>query len=87
MKKTITLTIAGTDFSFTVTADDYNNYMNALMPNDKVAPAHQLVVRTVASTQKEALAELLESNSGAAMVIAGSLITEFAPKLEISVKK
>lgn len=87
MKKTITLTIAGTDFGFTVSTSDYNDYINALMPDNKVAPNHNLAVRTVHSDQKQDLSALLGENPGAAVNIGALIAREFAPQLEISVKK
>ena len=87
MKKTIILTIAGTEFSFNMSTNDYNNYMNDLMPDNKTGPAHNLVMRTIESTQKEDLKTVLETSPSAALQIAGLLNQEFAPSIEISVKK
>lgn len=87
MKNTIILTIAGTEFSFAMTTNDYNSYLNEIMPDNKVAPAHNLVMRTIEPKQKEDLKTVLETSPGAAMQIAGLLTTEFAPSIEISVKK
>jgi hypothetical protein len=87
MKKTIVLTIAGTEFSFNMSTNDYNSYLNEIMPDNKVAPAHNLVMRTIESTQKEDLKTVFETSPGAAMQIVGLLNQEFAPSIEISVKK
>ncbi|MFT5788015.1 MAG: hypothetical protein ACI8SJ_000110 [Shewanella sp.] len=87
MKKQIVLTIAGTDISFSVTTDDYNAYLNEIMPDNKVAPAHNLVMRAVSADHKEQLRGVLDNSPGAAMQIAGLLTQEFAPSIEIAVKK
>ncbi|QYK02447.1 putative phage tail assembly chaperone [Shewanella psychrotolerans] len=87
MKKNIALLIAGTSIGFTMTTEDYNGYLNEIMPDNKVAPAHNLVMRTVEADSKEALRGILDTSPGASMQIAGLLTQEFAPSIEISVKK
>jgi arginine repressor len=87
MKKTIILTIAGTAFSFNMSTNDYNSYLNEIMPDNKVAPSHNLVMRAVESTQKEDLKTVLDTSPGASLQIASLLNQEFAPSIEISVKK
>ncbi|WED29047.1 putative phage tail assembly chaperone [Vibrio sp. DW001] len=62
--KAVVLTIGATDFNFTPTVQDHNNYMNELMPNNKVAPMHLYLSRTVAPEQKEALVALLDTVPG-----------------------
>lgn len=63
----VLLSIGTTDFTFTPTVTDHNNYTNALMPDDKIAPAHTFLMRTVAPEQKEALIDLLASVPGLVM--------------------
>lgn len=87
MKKTIILTVAGTDFSFDVTTNDYNGYMNEIMPANKVAPAHNLLIRTVDAKQKDDLKKLLEDSPGATLQMVNMINEEFAPALQITVKK
>ena len=87
MKQTITLTIGSKDFTFNVSTNDYNGYINDIMPNNKVAPAQNLVMRTVDESNKKELRELVDKSPGAVLQIAGLLQQEFAPALEISVKK
>ncbi len=86
-KQTITLTIGETEFKFEHTASDYNDYINGLMPDNKIAPAHNLLVRTVNKDQKDDLKKVLANSPGAEIQIAALLNQEFAPALEISVKK
>lgn len=65
--KEIILTIGETDFTFSPTVADHNNYTNELMPDNKVAPAHTFLTRTVEPTQKAELVELLDTVPGLAM--------------------
>lgn len=87
MKKTIVLNIGVTEFSFTVTTEDYNGYLNAVMPNNKVAPAHNLIMRTVAPEHKEELRKVLENSPGTELQLSSVLLGEFAPTIEITIKK
>lgn len=88
MKKTIVLTIAGTDFSFAVTAQDHNSFVDAAARRESItASAHNLVMRTIEKEQKGDLQKLLEQSPGAAVQIASELGAEFSPVLEIAVKK
>ena len=71
MQKTIRLSINGTDLTFDVTTELYNKYVNEMMPNNKVAPAHNFAMRCVADGSREDLKSLLEL-PGAAIQIAGA---------------
>lgn len=66
-EKAVILTIDETDFEFTPTVNDHNNYTNELMADNKVAPAYTFLTRTVKSEQKEALKELLDTVPGLVM--------------------
>lgn len=87
MKKQIVLLIGTESLGFTMTTDDYNGYLNEIMPDNKVAPAHNLIMRAVDAESKEELRGILDHSPGASMQIAGLLTQEFAPAIEISVKK
>lgn len=87
MKKQIVLLIGTASLGFTMTTDDYNSYLNEIMPDNKVAPAHNLIMRAVDAESKEELRGILDNSPGASMQIAGLLTQEFAPAIEISVKK
>lgn len=67
MKKAIVLTIGETELEFSPTVNDHNNYTNELMPDNKVAPAHTFLTRTVKPEQKEELVELLDTVPGLTM--------------------
>lgn len=87
MKKHVVLTLGANDINFEVTTETYNGYLNDIMPNNKVAPAHNFIMRSVVDEDKEKLRKVLDDSPGAAMQICGLLQQEFAPAIEISVKK
>lgn len=65
----VILSIGETDFTFSPTVADHNNYTNELMPDNKIAPAHQFLTRTVEPEQKEELTELLNTVPGLVMEV------------------
>lgn len=82
----ITLEIGGVDFKFHVTIDHYNMFVNRLTTESKVAPAVNLCRDTLVDREQlSALNELLDR--GLALDIAGKLIEESRPQVEIVVKK
>lgn len=84
--KAVVLTIGETDFSFTPTVQDHNNYMNEMMPNNKVAPMHQYLTRTVAPEQKEKLCGLLDSVPGLTSEVFGEVSTAAKCGITVTVK-
>ena len=87
MKKTITLTVAEKEFSFDINTNDYNDFINGVTESNKVQPSFVLLNRTIDAEQKEDLKKLIEDHPNATAQMAGMLIQEFAPAIEISVKK
>ncbi|MDD4818122.1 MAG: putative phage tail assembly chaperone [Victivallaceae bacterium] len=83
--KKIILTIGETELAFTVSLQDYNDYINAVKPDDKVAPSLNFLRRTVDPEQKELLKSC--TDQGLHVELAGLLIQEFRPDVEIAVKK
>lgn len=81
----ITLEVAGKELKFAPTMVAYNGFLNDMMPNDKVAPAHNYLKKIVCQESKEALDELLK-RPGAALQLANAVNAEFAPELDITVK-
>lgn len=86
MQKTIKLEINGKELSFDVTSELYNKYVNEMLPNNKVAPAHNFAMRCVADGSREDLKGLLEL-PGAEMQIAAALVDAFMPDLSIELGK
>ena len=86
-KQKIELTVAGKDLKFDVTRDDYNRYINAITPNNKVSPSHNFCIATVDDSSKEQLKDIFASTPGSEVQIAGAIIEEYMPDLEITAKK
>lgn len=82
----ITLDVAGQDFDFVMDAALITKYINSLTPANKVAPAHNLLMTSVSQDQKASLKPLL-ANPMTAIQIAGALIEEYSPTVEVTVKK
>jgi len=83
----ITLEVAGKDFEFTVDPAVMSKYINSLTQNNKVAPANNLLMNTIAQEQRAELKGLLGNNPLTTLQIAGALVEEYSPTIEISVKK
>lgn len=82
MNKTIKLKVDGKLFTFNVTVPAYDKYLNELQPSNKVAPARNFLLRTVAAEDREALKAALERPS-VGLQIAAKLVEEFTPDIEI----
>lgn len=84
--KTITLLVGDSEFPFCVTTADYNAYINAMTPDNKVTPSVNFVRQTLQDKEKrKELDELCDA--GLAVDLAGQLLTAFRPEVEITVKK
>lgn len=82
----ITLEVGTKDFAFFLSPQDVTKYFNAMTANNKVAPSFNLLSTTVKQEQRAELRELL-ANPVMTMQIAGALLEEYAPDVEIIVKK
>lgn len=93
MQKAITLELTHTEtgdlheFAFVVESEKYHRLQNALMGKDKVSPLHNFAVSCIVPDQKAAFVAYLAGNEGMAGQVAGTLVEEFLPKVEIAVKK
>ncbi len=85
-QRQIVITIGAADFTFNLSAQDVTKYFNALTPSNKVAPGHNLLTTTVQPDQKDALRPLL-GNPVLTMQVAGTLLEEYSPDVEVAVKK
>lgn len=85
MAKSIVLTIAGTDISFSPDMATYSKYINEMSMSNKVAPAHNFLIRIVEADSKEALLKIMEQ-PGATLQVVAKLLEEYTPDLEITVK-
>ncbi|MGF1688353.1 putative phage tail assembly chaperone [Photobacterium japonica] len=86
-EKLIQLVVASKELAFKPTEVEYNDYMNELMPDNKVAPAHNFLFNTVTDETKDALREITQANPGAAVQLTAEVMAQYAPKLVITVKK
>jgi len=82
----ITLEVGTKEFTFTLTPQDVTKYFNAMTANNKVAPSFNLLSSTVLPAEKAELREIMV-NPVMTMQIAGALLEEYAPDVEIIVKK
>ncbi len=85
--KPVEVTLGDQDFEFTPTVQDANNYTNEMLPNNKVAPAHTYLTRTVKPEQKEALIELLDNVPGLTMELFATVNAASKGGIVITLKK
>ncbi len=85
-EKKIVVTIGKADFTFTVTSENFNRYINEMKPDDKVLPAKRFLRRSLTDEkQQKALDEFCDL--GLALNIAGEVVQEFQGEVLIEVKK
>ncbi|WP_247840822.1 putative phage tail assembly chaperone [Pseudomonas sp. MWU12-3103b] len=82
----ITLEVGENEFTFSLTPADVTKYFNALTQTNKVSPGHNLLMNTVKQEEKATLKPLL-ANPVMVMQLAGALLEEYAPNVEVIVKK
>ena len=85
-RRDITLEVGDKEFTFTLTPQDVTKYFNSLTQNNKVAPANNLLVNTVDQQERATMKPLL-TNPAMVLQLAGALLEEYAPDVEIIVKK
>ncbi|MGO4366645.1 putative phage tail assembly chaperone [Pseudomonas sp. PAB10] len=85
-KREITLEFGDKEFTFDLTPQDVTKYFNAVTQTSKVAPANNLLTTTVKQDQRASLKPLL-GNPVMVMQLAGALLEEYSPDVEIIVKK
>lgn len=84
--KKITLTVLGKELAFDVNIIAYNSYINDLTMTNKVIPAQSFLKKTISKECSDDLKDVLE-NAGAALQLTAAILEEYAPDLEIEVKK
>lgn len=82
----ITLEVGDKEFIFALTPQDVTKYFNAITQTNKVSPANNLLVTTVKQEQRATLKAQL-GNPVLVMQLAGVLLEEYGPDVEITVKK
>lgn len=83
----IILSAGDAEFAFEVHREDYNKLINRLGPNNTTGPMHNFLVSTVEEADKPALLKLLADKPGAEVTLGSALIEEYAPDLDVVVKK
>lgn len=87
----ITIDVGETELSFNVETDDFNQYINEQMPNDKVKPAFNFLSRTVDKDDRKAFeAAVLSNNKPNGLIlmqIAAIVAEEFSGDVSITIKK
>lgn len=86
-QKSITLKIAGTDFTFDVCRESYNNYLNVSQAPNKVSGFHNFLIATVIPEHEDALVKLIDDTPGSEVAIASAVLEQYTPDLDIVVKK
>ena len=86
VNRDITLEFANQEFTFSLTPADVTKYFNSVTNNNKVAPSKNLMMTTVKQEEKAALKPFLE-NPLTVMDLAGALLEEYSPDIDIVVKK
>lgn len=82
----ITMEIGEQEFTFELTAADVTRYFNGLTQNNKVAPSNNLLTSTVKQEQLASLRPHLV-NPMLVLKLAGALLEEYGPDIEVTVKK
>ncbi|WP_416041859.1 putative phage tail assembly chaperone [Edwardsiella ictaluri] len=82
----ITLQIGEQELTFAPTPQAYDTLQNDFMPNNKVAPLKNYLRRIVINDHRQALDTLLQK-PGMPAAIASAVNDEYAPNIEIIVKK
>ena len=85
-KREITLEVGDKEFTFELTPQDVTKYFNAVTQANKVAPANNLLVNTVKQEERATLKPML-GNPVLVMQLAGALLEEYSPDVEVTVKK
>ena len=85
-KREITLEMGDKNFTVNLTPQDVTKYFNGMTANNKVAPTHNLLSNTVKADQRADLRTLM-LNPVMTMQLAGALLEEYDPDVEIIVKK
>ncbi|MHC8315701.1 putative phage tail assembly chaperone [Pseudomonas sp. LB3P31] len=85
-KREITLEVGDKEFTFSVTPQDVTKYFNAMTANNKVSPSHNLLINTGLHAERDELRKVL-LNPVMTMQISSALLEEYAPDIEVIVKK
>ena len=82
VSKQLSLTANGKKFTFNITPDAFDRYLNEIQLDKKTVPAHNFLMRTVAKEDKQELLEFLRTPS-AGLLLCTALIEAYSPAIEI----
>ncbi|WP_028115882.1 putative phage tail assembly chaperone [Ferrimonas senticii] len=86
MKKSLTLTADGNDYTFIVTTESYNRIINGAGKN-LAGTTIQFLQSTIAADQRDDLTRFMDENPAAPQAMAEVLLAEFAPRVDVALKR
>ncbi len=86
LEQQITLEVNDIELAFNVNVTAYNQFLNQSTQTNKIQPATNFLMAIVDNGSKASLKELL-SQPGAALHLVGSVVEEYQPEFNITVKK
>lgn len=84
--QSITVTIEGTDFTFDVTREAYNTFINSVSGKTVNAMVNFLT-STVVQDHQDAFLKLIKSTPGVETDVFGIVFDAYTPDLDIQIKK
>lgn len=84
--KTITVMMGDKELTFQISLDDWNRFVNALQPDNKIAPMHNFLINVSANEETKAAVKQAYEDALTAELF-GVVSKEFKPDVEITVKK
>ena len=84
-KKDVVLNVGEDELRFAVGINEFNGLQNEMLPNNKVAPSENFLVKCVHSDDKEKMLDWCDK--GFAVELAQAVAEQFKPEVVISVKK
>lgn len=84
--KTIELMMGDQELTFNVTLEDYNQCVNALQADNKVAPMHNFLVSVSANDPTREAVKVAYEDALTSELF-GAVVRQFKPDVEITVKK
>jgi hypothetical protein len=87
LEKKITVEVGEEELEFNVNLAAHDKYINELSMKDKIKPAVNFLMATIAPENKLALKALFKTIPGASLDLAASVFEEYKPDFDISIKK
>ena len=84
--KSITVMMGDKELNFQIALDDWNRFVNALQPDNKIAPMHNFLINVAANEETKSSVKKAYEDALTADLF-GVVSKEFKPEVEITVKK